>query len=80
MRGDCVWVIVEANWVETMVLCWVVVSRSREMVLVKIRVLAPCVVVIKTVEAACVEVSRIVLVSTKVLAPCVDVINTVEAA
>lgn len=49
-------------------------------VLVKMSVLAPCVVVIKIVEPACVEVSRIVLVSTRVLAPCVDVIKIVDAA
>ena len=80
IRADCVCVIVEANSVEMTVLRCVVVSRSSEMVLVKMSVLAPCVVVIKSVEAAWVDVSRIVLVSTRVLAPCVDVIKTVDAA
>lgn len=47
--------------------------------LVKIKVLAPWVVVIKIVDAACVDVSRSVLVSTSVLAPWVVVIKTVDA-
>jgi hypothetical protein len=51
------------------------------MVLVKMSVLAPCVVVIKIVEAACVVVCcGKVLVKVKVLAPCVVVIKIVEAA
>lgn len=57
---------------------WVVVCCGS--VVVKIRVLAPWVVVIKIVDAACVEVSRIVLVKIRVLAPCVDVIKIVDAA
>jgi hypothetical protein len=48
-------------------------------VLVSTRVLAPCVDVIKIVDAACVEVLWIVLVKTSVLAPCVVVIKIAEA-
>lgn len=51
------------------------------MVLVKISVLAPCVVVIKSVDAAWVVVCcGSVLVKIKALAPWVVVIKIVEAA
>ena len=72
--------IVEANWVETIVdACCVVVCCGS--VLIEINVLAPCVEVIKIVEAALVVVCcGSVLVKIMVLAPCVDVIRIVEAS
>lgn len=44
----CVEMIVEAG----SVVCWVIVSRSKDIVLVKTSVLAPWVVVIRTVDAS----------------------------
>jgi hypothetical protein len=55
-------------------------SCVNKMVLVKTTVLAPCVEVIKTVEASCVVVCcGIVLVRIKVLVPCVVVIRIADA-